>query len=116
MTDCWLFAGKLTPKGYARVQNTLVHRAMYETIVGVIPAGLVIDHLCRIRHCLNPDHMEPVTSRVNTQRGSNVRTHCKHGHEFTPENSIYHKRGGRNCRICNNLRHKKYRQRRKVMS
>lgn len=102
--DCWLYAGKLTSQGYARVQNTMAHRAMYEAFLGSIPDGLVIDHLCRVRHCINPLHLEPVTSRVNTLRGSSVKTHCIRGHEFTEENTLYHKRGGRNCRICKNTK------------
>lgn len=68
---CWLF-GRLTPIGYgyfrADLKPTMAHRYSYELLVGPIPDGLTIDHLCRNRACVNPDHMEPVTQRENLRR------------------------------------------------
>lgn len=115
---CWLWTGKLNPDGYGRVLlpkelgYTLVrtHRYTYETFVGPIPPGLVIDHLCRVRHCCNPDHLEAVTQRVNVLRGESPMakfaraTHCVHGHEFTPENTGRQSGDrGRLCRTCKRL-------------
>lgn len=113
---CWLWTQKLAPSGYGqfgvgrRAIGTYgkkrAHRWAYEHLVGPIPEGLVLDHLCRVRHCVNPDHMEPVTSRENTLRGETrpainaARTHCTNGHEFTPENTGTTHRGGRRCRAC----------------
>lgn len=83
-----------------------VHRVVYEALVGPIPDGMVIDHLCRQPSCVNPAHLEPVTRRENVLRGltlpaANARkTHCKHGHEFTPENTYLFPTGTRGCRTC----------------
>lgn len=83
-----------------------VHRAAYELANGPIPDGMQIDHLCRNRLCCNPDHLEAVTREENIARGNaphmvNARkTHCKYGHEFSPENTLVTKRGSRSCRQC----------------
>ncbi|TDD77726.1 HNH endonuclease [Actinomadura rubrisoli] len=87
-------------------KNVVVHRFVYESLVGPIPEGLVLDHLCRVRACCNPAHLEPVTDRVNILRGASItaanarKTHCDHGHEFTSQNTYRH-RGRRLCRACN---------------
>ena len=104
---CWEFLGA-TVAGYGTLGrgcrgegNVLTHRLSYELLVGPIPDGLHIDHLCRNRLCCNPDHLEPVTQAENNRRAqeANPRTHCKRGHEFTPENTKWIA-NGRNCRIC----------------
>jgi aspartate carbamoyltransferase regulatory subunit len=82
------------------------HRYAYELTVALIPDGLVPDHLCRNRGCVNPNHLEPVTRRENTLRGDTVasaeskQTHCIHNHEFTVENTYIAKSGKRQCRTC----------------
>ena len=82
------------------------YRLAYEHFIGPIPAGLTIDHLCKNHSCVNPTHLEVVTQKINILRGESFaakrarQTHCKHGHEFTPENTG-HKRTGRYCRQCN---------------
>lgn len=109
-SGCWLWTGYTTPRGYSFIQvlgkKYSVHRLMWVKEHGVIPPDKQIDHLCRNRNCINPDHLELVTSRENTMRGISFsavnakKTHCVHGHEFTPENVRPRKRGGRECLAC----------------
>jgi hypothetical protein len=113
--ECWQWIGATMPNGYGRfglgvkqAGTVLAHRWSYEHLVGPILGGLVIDHLCRNRACVNPQHMEPVTTAVNNARGvgpalfkeRRTLTHCGRGHEFTPENTRTDKRGRRTCRAC----------------
>jgi hypothetical protein len=112
MSGCWLWMGALQDNGYGssclngRQQNA--HRVVYRVLRGEIPGGLVLDHKCRTRCCVNPDHLEPVTARMNSQRGlggarNAAKTHCPKGHEYTPENTRVQRRGDvemRSCRAC----------------
>jgi hypothetical protein len=88
----------------------LAHRVSYELLVGPIPQGLQLDHLCRNRRCINPAHLEPVTSRENTMRGETVaaanasRDHCPSGHPYSDSNTIALGKGGRKCRECDRTR------------
>lgn len=107
-SGCWLWMGFINKGGYGRLKRYFAHRVSYELMKGEIPAGLDLDHLCRNRACVNPDHLEPVTRQVNCQRGETghitgakkrAKTHCPQGHEYTSENTwIY--RGARKCIIC----------------
>lgn len=113
---CWVWTGAKGPLGYGRMgidgKTVQVHRFAYEHLVGPIPEGLDVDHVCRNPSCVNAPggHLEPVTHRENVRRGTApaaanaVKTHCKRGHEFTPENTriqIGHKgKQMRNCRTC----------------
>lgn len=113
---CWLWLGNPTNRGYGAL-NVLdhtvpAHRFSYELHFGPIPDGYEIDHLCRNRLCVNPSHLEPVTHRENLLRGTGfaavnaAKTHCPHGHEYTPENTYNspHPQGGRICRTCKRAR------------
>lgn len=119
---CWLWTGALLRNGYARLRtemadggkSRLAHRASYEEFVGPIPEGLTIDHLCRVRHCVNPAHLEAVTHRENIMRGETraaenaAKTVCIHGHEFTFANTYVSPDGKRACRTCQRDRRARY--------
>lgn len=107
---CWPFTGHRDRRGYGRIGAgcrgagiVLAHRAAYEDVVGPIPDGLTIDHLCFNPPCCNPIHMEPVTLAENSRRqaaAAKPATHCrKGGHEFTAETTAYRGRQ-RLCRLC----------------
>lgn len=85
--DCWNWTGAVQTGGYGFFQGKLAHRLAYEWMVGPIPPGLTIDHLCYNRLCINPAHLEPVTSAENIRRAAARRTHCKRGHELTDANT-----------------------------
>lgn len=104
---CWLWTGPLTRGDYGTFmapngKMTRVHRYAYEVMVGPIPEGLELDHLCRVRLCVNPAHLDPVTHAVNVVRAYAVRSsHCTNGHPMTAENTYKDpKRGHRQCRTC----------------
>jgi HNH endonuclease len=120
---CWEWAGAHNRDGYGTAYTTPTgarplgaHRVVYELLIGPIPEGLTIDHLCRNRGCVNPAHMEPVPKRTNLLRGVGVgarnaqKTHCSNGHPFTPENTrIRPGNGQRICLQCHRERMRKYR-------
>ncbi len=107
---CWLWTGFLHSNGYATfytgTRKQMAHRFAYEYYVGPIPDGLQLDHLCRVRSCVNPEHVEPVTSRTNLLRGHTVtaahaaKTECPQGHPFDEVNTYIHPTGSRRCREC----------------
>lgn len=112
---CWIWTSNKSSSGYGRVSSpsgmVLAHRLSYELSKGQIPAGLDLDHLCRVRHCINPDHLEPVTRQENLRRSPLVwgalmsaKTHCAQGHAFTERNTRWTgpKRNWRVCRTCSN--------------
>lgn len=108
---CWLWCAGLNHEGYGKFstggRTYAAHRFSYEQVTGLIPSGLEIDHLCRTRRCVNPAHLEAVTKRENVRRAMAARgwvTHCKRGHEFTPENTYVRKNGTRFCNRCRTIR------------
>ncbi|AWJ93400.1 HNH endonuclease (plasmid) [Azospirillum baldaniorum] len=113
ITGCHDWTGCIS-SGYGQISSedskpVLAHRVAYEMAYGPIPEGLHIDHLCRNRRCVNPEHLEAVTVLENTLRGAlgivtrakaSLQTHCKRGHPFSPENTGIDHRGHRFCRAC----------------
>lgn len=106
-TGCWNWLGTTATKtGYGRFGRVFAHRHYYELFVGPIPAGLTIDHLCRNKVCVNPDHLETVTSRENTLRSDNPmaknlrKTECNQGHALTEDNVLRRVTNGKEWREC----------------
>lgn len=114
---CWLWMGYKQPDGYGqiwdRVKMRSAHRVAYELFRGPIPDGLHIDHLCRNRMCVNPEHLEAVTQQENTRRGAAVITHCPQGHPYEGGNLYVCPRGKRECRTCRRDRKRVARARKK---
>jgi|NitcycUWRG01K112_1040325.scaffolds.fasta_scaffold00048_2 HNH endonuclease len=123
--DCWEWTAALD-RGYG-IFNTdsrteYAHRYSWETLVGVIPINKHLDHLCRNKRCVNPDHLEPVTNQENTKRGAAAsvqrnrarrQTHCKMNHEFTEKNTHINTNGARICRECHRNRTRAFRDKRR---
>jgi hypothetical protein len=118
-TGCWLWTGIVSSYGYARFSYSKyrieAHRLVFIFMVGAIPKPLQIDHKCRVRCCVNPDHMELVTSHENTLRGeagvhNRRKVHCPQGHPYDSSNTLQrkpdkrHANGCRECRICRKRR------------
>lgn len=106
--ECWLWGGHICTQGYGQMnvrgRDVLAHRLSYQLLVGEIPEGLELDHLCRIRTCVNPAHLEPVTHAENMKRMLNSVTRpqqilCKQGHVL--DGIRTRKTGGRYCKTCN---------------
>lgn len=108
---CWLWTGSVRGIGYGQVylgggnKERYAHRVSYQMAKGPIAPDLELDHLCRVRRCVNPDHLEAVPQKVNLLRGESLsarnarKTHCKRGHELAGEN-LFTYRGTRQCRTC----------------
>lgn len=115
-SGCWNWLGTTVRETYGVINEggrkgglVYTHRLAYERLVGPIPAGLDLDHLCRNKRCCNPAHLEPVTRSENTKRGLapektrkiwGDKTHCVNGHPFDAENTRHRPSGGRTCRAC----------------
>ncbi len=120
--ECWPWTGCQDGNGYGMVfederrRGRRAHRVAYEVIVGPVPVGLQLDHLCRNRLCCNPAHLEPVTKHENWRRGMSFsaiearQTHCKRGHALTPENLERTVTDRRSCRKCMALRSAKWKE------
>ena len=120
-TPCIPWEGKLSPDGYGQftrdMQHWLAHRWSFTQAKGPIPTGLCVDHECRNRACINPEHLRLKTRGANAVENSvgitalnKVKTHCDHGHEFTPENT-YGYGGHRGCKACRHENHERHRAR-----
>jgi len=118
---CWLWTASKTWDGYGQFARdgrlVKAHRWSWEQLRGPIPDGLVIDHLCRVRACVKPDHMEVVTIRENTNRGRSAnrdKTCCPAGHSYAGDNLYVNPDGERICRACRNEGKRKSRRGRKA--
>ena len=127
---CWLWIGKTNRGGYGQAYDhrgsskgrhqALAHRMAYELAIGPIPDGLTLDHLCRTRACVRPDHLRPCTIGENLrapgattfQARNAAKTRCKRGHELAGENLSVNNRGQRVCLTCYRERKRLYRTRR----
>lgn len=127
--DCWEWMAYRNQTGYGRIQvsskpkrQVVAHRVAYERLIGPIPVGLTLDHLCRNRWCVNPKHLEPVTHRENTRRSPIAPAAINARKERCPRGHIYDRNLGptwRACSIClranARLRQRRYRARKKLM-
>lgn len=104
MTSCVLWSGKVQSDGYGYFyrdgKKVYAHRAAYEEHVGPIPERYEVDHVCLVRACVEPTHLEAVPAAENKRRQHTRKTHCKQGHEFNEANTYWRKNGGRQCRRC----------------
>jgi hypothetical protein len=123
--DCWLWTGSINSSGYGVLhidrRPVRAHRLAYEELVGPIPYGLALDHLCRVRNCVRPDHLEPVTLGENVLRGvspsavNRRKTHCPQGHPFN-ETNTYRRSGRRVCRECSLEWDRRARERKRALA
>lgn len=122
-SGCWLWGGVVSKKGYpyfravSRQNTVLAHRFSYEMHKGKVPEGMEVDHVCKLRCCVNPDHLEAVTHLENIRRGTNQWrgvSHCVNGHEFSVGNTSFYKKDqytGRRCKACARERAREYQSR-----
>src|SRR5690606_1904894 len=115
-SGCWLWVGD-TRNGYGRIRTYAnkkvtyhrAHRYVYEILVGPIPEGYHLHHICENTLCVNPEHMEPKTQEEHNKI-HHAKESCLHGHIFTAENTYIRSNGTKSCRACNRERNKKYNQ------
>lgn len=129
-SGCWLWIGSTTREGYGRAhlrrgKTVAAHRKAFQMDTGaVIPRSMHLDHLCRVRCCVNPDHLEVVTARVNTHRAMLFRDPglcqqdglCLHGHPLDQSNAHSRADGDTPCRSCEILSRRRYRARKRLIS
>src|SRR4029077_14320339 len=117
MSGCWIWLMSCTDKGYGQIKtggrSRLAHIVSYEQFVGPVPAGRQLDHKCRLRCCINYDHLEPVTASTNVRRGRLAEVNrarlgsklvCPHGHPYSGHNLYINPRGARECQECRKRR------------
>lgn len=116
---CWIWIGAKNANGYGRFwydrRVMVAHRVAYLMLVGQVPEGKDLDHLCRIRACVNPEHLEPVSRDTNLKRGigHGSESHCPSGHSYSGYNLI-RQGSSRRCRICRNNQHREYMRAKRV--
>ena len=109
---CWIWDRRLDRDGYGRIgiahRPYAAHRVSYVVFRAPIPDGMQVDHLCRVRACCNPEHLELVTTQENTRRGALARHACRRGHPRTPESTYVDPQGNRSCRVCRRSAHRRW--------
>ena len=117
-SDCWEWSGELTSYGYPKIyykgKRFRAHRVSYNIFKGVLDSGLVIDHICRNKKCVNPEHLRQVNKQINAVENSvsiaalnKAKTHCRLGHEYTQQNTRIHK-NSRHCITCDKASYVRY--------
>jgi HNH endonuclease len=130
-SGCWIWKSKPDQNGYGRYRfdskllraNVAAHRVSYLLHIGNIPEGLVIDHVCRVRNCVNPEHLEVVSQKENVRRSNVFRRRqrlskgdrCREGHTFEGQNVMARPSGGRRCRKCHNAQKRRHTLRKKMI-
>lgn len=121
---CWNWMGGVNSCGYSQFyfkgENERGHRLSYEIFKGKIPDGLCLDHLCRNKRCVNPDHLEPVTRKENATRGisgriESLRTECPKNHKYDDKNTYVTPTGKRDCRECRKQATERYKKRKSTV-
>lgn len=121
-SGCWVWVGSISGRGYGEVwwkgSKAFIHVLMHKLFVGDVPTGFEVDHLCKVRCCCNPNHLEAVTHAENVKRSSawhhvvkkhKEATHCQRGHPWTKENTYIEPNGKRRCLECKRQRMKNWR-------
>lgn len=124
---CWIWTGTINSGGYGVFRTggqsapyLGAHRVVWQELVGPIPEGLELDHLCKVRHCVNPDHLEPVTPAVNQARSASFsslnrrKEACRHGHPLSGDNLYVTPKGFRQCRTCRKVAQERHRRKREI--
>lgn len=119
MTDgCWIWTGAVVPRGYGKLyvngRVAYAHRIAYEQMIGPIPTGHEVDHLCFNTGCVRPDHLDAVDHAENVRRwGASIEA-CPKGHAYTPENTVRERGGNRKCRTCRRALLQRWRAKRRA--